>query len=170
MSHTCSQSQQIIPQYYLLDSQTKTVMKRTDFQLWFLEPCFDNDVSVLWLMERQNRVANLLISFKSDIHLYTLHRKVANGCHLVTGPLSVHFHLAFLCLYVHSFWQRSRREFHRFDCEPRHPLPTILTSAFLAASPVNVHRQRVLWAVGRGTENPSTLHHTVLSGNKRAWC
>lgn len=35
--------------------------------------------------------------------------------------LSVHFHLAFLCSYVHSFWQRRRQEFHRFDCEPSPP-------------------------------------------------
>lgn len=38
----------------------------------------------------------------------------------------------------------------------------ILTSAFLAASPIHVHGQRVLRAVGRRTENPATLHHTVL--------
>lgn len=38
----------------------------------------------------QNRVANLLILFKSNINLYTLHRKIANGCHLVSSfPLSL---------------------------------------------------------------------------------
>lgn len=38
----------------------------------------------------QNRVANLLILFKSNIHLYTLQRKIANGCHLVSPfPLSL---------------------------------------------------------------------------------
>lgn len=41
-------------------------------------------------------------------------------------------------------------------------LSGILTPAFLAASSINMYRQGVLWAVGWRTENPATLHHSVL--------
>lgn len=43
-----------------------------------------------------------------------------------------------------------------------HLVFAILTPAFLAATSINVHRQWVLWAVGRRTENPATLYHTIL--------
>lgn len=40
-----------------------------------------------------------------------------------------------------------------------------LTSAFLAAGPIDVYRQCILWTVCRRTENPATLHHTILQEN-----
>lgn len=43
-----------------------------------------------------------------------------------------------------------------------HLVFAILTSAFLAATSVNVHRQGVLWAVGWRTENPAALYDAVL--------
>lgn len=41
----------------------------------------------------------------------------------------------------------------------------ILTPACLAAGPFNMYRQQVFWTVCRRTENPSTLHHTILQEN-----
>lgn len=43
-----------------------------------------------------------------------------------------------------------------------HLVFAIRTPAFLAATSLNVHRQRVLGAVGWRTENPATLDHAVL--------
>ena len=82
----------------------------------------------------------------------------------------------YLLLFCVWFWSESPSELLSFSRSmpiSEHPAPTaspfsektmlqILTSALLAAGPVYVHRQRVLRAVCRRTEDPATLHHAVL--------
>lgn len=100
------------------------------------------------------------LKFKSLSFIYTAWQKNKRVA------VSVSFTSAYLCCMSIFFWggaddQRGFSQVHLW----KFSLPPILTSAFLAAGPVDVYGQRVLRAVGRRTENPATLHHTILEEN-----
>lgn len=73
--------------------------------------------------------------------------------------LEDYFNIFLCCMSI--YWAHEQTGFSQVQLWKSVLLP-ILTSAFLAASPIDVYRQRVLWAVGWRTENPATLYYTIL--------